>query len=103
MCGIIGYVGTRDVIPVLIGGLKKLEYRGYDSAGVAVVNGDGVEVVRAEGKLSNLETKLGDHPPQGTFGMGNTRWATNGKPNENNAKQPRDCTGNVVVTHNGII
>jgi glucosamine--fructose-6-phosphate aminotransferase (isomerizing) len=103
MCGIIGYVGTRDVVPVLIGGLKKLEYRGYDSAGVAVVNGNGVDVVRAEGKLSNLETKLEEHSLHGTFGMGHTRWATHGKPNENNAHPHRDCTGNVVVIHNGII
>jgi glucosamine--fructose-6-phosphate aminotransferase (isomerizing) len=103
MCGIIGYVGTRDVVPVLIGGLKKLEYRGYDSAGVAVVNGSGVDVVRAEGKLSNLEAKLDDHALRGTFGMGHTRWATHGKPNENNAHPHRDCTGNVVVIHNGII
>jgi glucosamine--fructose-6-phosphate aminotransferase (isomerizing) len=107
MCGIIGYVGTRDVVPVLIGGLKKLEYRGYDSAGVAVVNGSGVDpavdVIRAEGKLSNLEVKLADHALHGTFGMGHTRWATHGKPNENNAHPHRDCTGNVVVIHNGII
>lgn len=103
MCGIIGYVGTREVVPVLIGGLKKLEYRGYDSAGVAVVNGSGVEVVRAEGKLSNLEAKLSDKELHGTFGMGHTRWATHGKPNENNAHPHRDCTGNVVVIHNGII
>src|SRR5688500_14804972 len=107
MCGIIGYVGTREVVPVLLGGLKKLEYRGYDSAGVAVVNGNGpgsaVSVVRAEGKLSNLEGKLVDHELHGTFGMGHTRWATHGKPNENNAHPHRDCTGNVVVIHNGII
>jgi len=103
MCGIIGYVGTREVVPVLIGGLKKLEYRGYDSAGIAVVNGTGVDVVRAEGKLSNLEGKLGDRELHGTFGMGHTRWATHGKPNENNAHPHRDCTGNVVVIHNGII
>jgi glutamine---fructose-6-phosphate transaminase (isomerizing) len=103
MCGIIGYVGTRDVVPVLLGGLKKLEYRGYDSAGVAVVNGAGVDVVRAEGKLSNLEEKLGEAPLRGTFGMGHTRWATHGKPNENNAHPHRDCSGNVVVIHNGII
>src|SRR5436305_4736496 len=103
MCGIIGYVGNRDVVPVLIGGLKKLEYRGYDSAGIAVVNGKGVDVVRAEGKLSNLEAKLGDHDLKGTFGMGHTRWATHGKPNENNAHPHRDCTGDVVVIHNGII
>ncbi len=103
MCGIIGYVGTRDVVPVLINGLKKLEYRGYDSAGIAVVDGHGVDVVRAEGKLTNLETKLNDKPLHGTFGMGHTRWATHGKPNENNAHPHRDCTGKVVVIHNGII
>src|SRR5436189_1303380 len=103
MCGIIGYVGSRDVVPVLIGGLKKLEYRGYDSAGIAVVNGNGVEVVRAEGKLSNLESKLGEREIHGTFGMGHTRWATHGKPNENNAHPHRDCSGQVVVIHNGII
>src|SRR5438477_11501521 len=103
MCGIIGYVGNRDVVPVLIGGLKKLEYRGYDSAGIAVVNGKGVDVVRAEGKLSNLEAKLPEHNLKGTFGMGHTRWATHGKPNENNAHPHRDCTGQVVVIHNGII
>jgi glucosamine--fructose-6-phosphate aminotransferase (isomerizing) len=103
MCGIIGYAGSRDVVPVLIGGLKKLEYRGYDSAGIAVVDGSGVEVVRAEGKLSNLETKLDAAPLKGTFGMGHTRWATHGKPNENNAHPHRDCTGKVVVIHNGII
>src|SRR5689334_16006902 len=103
MCGIIGYVGTRDVVPVLIGGLKKLEYRGYDSAGIAVVNGSGVEVVRAEGKLANLETKLAEKTLNGNFGMGHTRWATHGKPNENNAHPHRDCTGSIVVIHNGII
>jgi glucosamine--fructose-6-phosphate aminotransferase (isomerizing) len=103
MCGIIGYVGTRDVVPVIIDGLKKLEYRGYDSAGIAVVDGNGVDVVRAEGKLSNLETKLKDKPLKGSFGMGHTRWATHGKPNENNAHPHRDCTGKVVVIHNGII
>jgi len=103
MCGIIGYVGTRDVVPVLIGGLKKLEYRGYDSAGIAVVNSNGVQVVRAEGKLSNLEGKLSEMKLNGSFGMGHTRWATHGKPNENNAHPHRDCTGQVVVIHNGII
>ena len=103
MCGIIGYVGARDVVPVLLGGLKKLEYRGYDSAGIAVVNGHVVEVVRAEGKLSNLEAKLQESPLTGHFGMGHTRWATHGKPNENNAHPHRDCTGKIVVIHNGII
>ena len=103
MCGIIGYAGTRDVVPVLIDGLKKLEYRGYDSAGIAVIDSDGVQVVRAEGKLSNLEAKLNERPLHGTFGMGHTRWATHGKPNENNAHPHRDCSGKVVVIHNGII
>ena len=103
MCGIIGYVGTRDVVPVLLGGLKKLEYRGYDSAGIAVVNTHGVEVVRAQGKLSNLEAKLQGAPLSGHFGMGHTRWATHGKPNENNAHPHRDCSGKIVVIHNGII
>ncbi|HYM61065.1 MAG TPA: glutamine--fructose-6-phosphate transaminase (isomerizing) [Thermoanaerobaculia bacterium] len=103
MCGIIGYAGTRDVVPVLLGGLKKLEYRGYDSAGVAVVSDHSVDVVRAEGKLSNLEAKLIEHHLPGSFGMGHTRWATHGKPNENNAHPHRDCTGKVVVIHNGII
>jgi len=103
MCGIIGYVGTRDVVPVLIGGLRKLEYRGYDSAGICVVNGKGVEIVRAEGKLANLESKLAEKPVTGNFGMGHTRWATHGKPNENNAHPHRDCSGKIVVIHNGII
>src|SRR5687767_9806160 len=100
MCGIIGYVGTRDVVPVLIGGLKKLEYRGYDSAGVAVVNGNGVDVVRAEGKLSNLEAKLDEHAVPGVRGMGHPRWAAHGRPNETNAQPHRGCTGSVGVIHN---
>ena len=103
MCGIIGYVGERDVVPVIIEGLRKLEYRGYDSAGIAVVNGKGVEIVRAEGKLTNLEQKLVEHPLKGHFGMGHTRWATHGKPNETNAHPHRDCSGKIVVVHNGII
>src|SRR5258708_1993158 len=103
MCGIIGYVGTRAVVPCSIGGLKKLECRGTDSGGTAVVDGNGVEIVRAEGKLGNLESKLDQTPIHGSFGMGHTRWATHGKPNENNAHPHRDCTGKVVVIHNGII
>src|SRR6202140_3837542 len=103
MCGIIGYAGTRDVVPVLLGGLKKLEYRGYGGAGIAVMGSEGGRGVRAEGKLSNREAKLNEKPLHGTFGMGHTRWATHGKPNENNAHPHRDCSGKVVVIHNGII
>ncbi len=103
MCGIIGYVGERKVVPVLLEGLRKLEYRGYDSAGIAVVDGEGVSVVRAEGKLANLEEKLRNNGFEGTFGMGHTRWATHGRPNENNAHPHRDCSGRIVVIHNGII
>ena len=103
MCGIVGYVGERSVVPVLIEGLRKLEYRGYDSAGIAVIDDGDVSVLRAEGKLANLEKKLESEPLEGNFGLGHTRWATHGKPNENNAHPHRDCTGKVVVIHNGII
>jgi glutamine---fructose-6-phosphate transaminase (isomerizing) len=103
MCGIVGYVGPRDVVPVLIEGLRKLEYRGYDSAGIAVVCDGALVVRRAEGKLANLEKKLGDDPVGGHFGVGHTRWATHGKPSENNAHPHRDCKGRIVVIHNGII
>jgi glucosamine--fructose-6-phosphate aminotransferase (isomerizing) len=103
MCGIIGYAGERDVVPLLIEGLRKLEYRGYDSAGIAVVTGKGLEIRRAEGKLGNLETRLAADPVSGTFGIGHTRWATHGKPSENNAHPHRDCSGRIVVIHNGII
>lgn len=104
MCGIIGYAGSRDVVPVIMGGLQKLEYRGYDSAGIAVVNESGeVQIVRAEGKLQNLGRKLEQQQLHGSFGIGHTRWATHGKPNENNAHPHRDCTGKIVVIHNGII
>ncbi|MGH9458463.1 MAG: glutamine--fructose-6-phosphate transaminase (isomerizing) [Thermoanaerobaculia bacterium] len=103
MCGIVGYVGDRDVVPVLVEGLRKLEYRGYDSAGIAVVGDHDVRVLRAEGKLANLEKKLESEPLSGRFGLGHTRWATHGKPNENNAHPHRDCQGKIVVIHNGII
>ncbi len=103
MCGIIGYIGPKDVVPVLIDGLRRLEYRGYDSAGVAVVRNGCVDLRRSAGKLSNLETVIGSAPLSGEYGVGHTRWATHGRPTEENAHPHRDCTGKIVVVHNGII
>src|SRR5216110_2832009 len=104
MCGIVGYVGNKRVVPVIIDGLKRLEYRGYDSAGIAVCgNGDGLQIRRAEGKLRNLEEVIRLKPLDGTYGIGHTRWATHGRPTEENAHPHRDCSGRVVVVHNGII
>ncbi|HKS11144.1 MAG TPA: glutamine--fructose-6-phosphate transaminase (isomerizing) [Pyrinomonadaceae bacterium] len=104
MCGIVGYVGNKQVVPLIIDGLRKLEYRGYDSAGIAVVNeGHDLEIRRAEGKLRNLEETIRLSPLDGTYGIGHTRWATHGRPTEENAHPHRDCTGRVVVVHNGII
>jgi glucosamine--fructose-6-phosphate aminotransferase (isomerizing) len=104
MCGIVGYIGPKKVVPVIIEGLRKLEYRGYDSAGIAVVTKDGkLEVRRASGKLRNLEEVLQKSPIEGTYGIGHTRWATHGRPTEENAHPHRDCTGQIVVVHNGII
>jgi len=104
MCGIVGYVGNKQVVPVIIEGLRKLEYRGYDSAGIAVSgNGPGLQVRRAEGKLRNLEEVIRVKPLDGTYGIGHTRWATHGRPTEENAHPHRDCTGTIVVVHNGIV
>ncbi len=103
MCGIIGYIGPKDVVPVLIDGLRRLEYRGYDSAGVAVVQNGAVNLRRSAGKLSNLEEVIGHDPISGAYGVGHTRWATHGRPTEENAHPHRDCTGRIVVVHNGII
>src|SRR5205807_527819 len=104
MCGIVGYVGKKRVVPVILDGLKRLEYRGYDSAGIAVAgNGGALQVRRAEGKLRNLEEVIRLKPIDGTYGIGHTRWATHGRPTEENAHPHRDCTGRVVVVHNGII
>ncbi|HUM09794.1 MAG TPA: glutamine--fructose-6-phosphate transaminase (isomerizing) [Myxococcaceae bacterium] len=101
MCGIVGYVGEQQSAPILVSGLKKLEYRGYDSAGLAVVNGGTLNVVRATGKLKNLEARIGAEPPVGTLGIGHTRWATHGRPTDENA-HPHTYDG-VAVVHNGII
>ncbi|HEV2801420.1 MAG TPA: glutamine--fructose-6-phosphate transaminase (isomerizing) [Pyrinomonadaceae bacterium] len=104
MCGIVGYVGNKQVVPVIIDGLRKLEYRGYDSAGIAVVDeSQSLDIRRAEGKLRNLEEAIRLKPLDGTYGIGHTRWATHGRPTEENAHPHRDCTGRVVVVHNGII
>jgi glucosamine--fructose-6-phosphate aminotransferase (isomerizing) len=104
MCGIVGYIGPKKVVPVIIEGLRKLEYRGYDSAGVAVVTDKGkLEIRRAAGKLRNLEEVISKSPIEGTYGIGHTRWATHGRPTEENAHPHRDCSGQIVVVHNGII
>jgi glucosamine--fructose-6-phosphate aminotransferase (isomerizing) len=103
MCGIIGYLGPRNTVKVLIEGLKKLEYRGYDSAGIAVMFNGEVKRVRIKGKISDLENLINNHPIEGEYGVGHTRWATHGEPSENNAHPHVDCKGEIIVVHNGII
>jgi len=103
MCGIIGYIGEKQVLPILIDGLRRLEYRGYDSAGVAVVRDGSIELRRSAGKLARLEEVIAGQPLDGAYGIGHTRWATHGRPTEENAHPHRDCTGRIVVVHNGII
>jgi glucosamine--fructose-6-phosphate aminotransferase (isomerizing) len=103
MCGIVGYIGPQQAMPFLIEGLKKLEYRGYDSAGIAVYDGSQVHVEKSVGRLSVLEKKVEHHPLQGRIGIGHTRWATHGRPSDANSHPHTDCTGKFVVVHNGII
>jgi glutamine---fructose-6-phosphate transaminase (isomerizing) len=103
MCGIIGYIGGKPVVPVLLDGLRRMEYRGYDSAGVALVSPEGIALRRSAGKLANLENTIRSEPVDGLYGVGHTRWATHGRPTEENAHPHRDCTGRIVVVHNGII
>jgi glucosamine--fructose-6-phosphate aminotransferase (isomerizing) len=103
MCGIVGYIGERGATPLLLEGLKRLEYRGYDSAGVAVMNGQGVETRKEAGKISRLEAALATKPVQGNLGIAHTRWATHGVPNQCNAHPQMDCKGHIAVVHNGII
>ena len=103
MCGIVGYVGPKPLLPVIMEGLRKLEYRGYDSAGVAVVKNGEMLIRRSAGKLSKLDDVLAKDPVDGEFGIGHTRWATHGRPTEENAHPHRDCKGRIVVVHNGII
>src|ERR1700676_4378617 len=103
MCGIVGYIGPREAVPIIIDGLKRLEYRGYDSAGLAVLENGCLAVRRASGKLRNLEEVLKLNQVEGRFGIGHTRWATHGRPTEENAHPHRDCHGDIVVVHNGIV
>lgn len=103
MCGIIGYLGAKELIPILIDGLKKLEYRGYDSAGIAIVKEGEILRRRVEGKISSLESSLNREQLTGEYGIGHTRWATHGRPSEENAHPHQDCSGSIVVVHNGII
>jgi glucosamine--fructose-6-phosphate aminotransferase (isomerizing) len=104
MCGIVGYIGSHRAVPIILEGLKRLEYRGYDSAGLAVYGDDGqLAIRRAKGKLRNLEDAVRLNPADGTFGIGHTRWATHGRPTEENAHPHRDCRGEIVVVHNGIV
>ena len=103
MCGIIGYYGNKDAIPILINGLKRLEYRGYDSAGIAVTNGGGIDILKKSGKVKELEAAVEDSPLKGSVGMAHTRWATHGEPNDLNAHPHMDETGTIALIHNGII
>src|SRR5258708_6591302 len=103
MCGIVGYIGPRDATPVILGGLKRLEYRGYDSAGIAVVQNGAISIRREVGKLENLEKRIADNPLQGRLGIGHTRWATHGQPSERNAHPHISMDGQFVVVHNGIV
>ena len=103
MCGIVGYIGDRGATQLLLDGLKRLEYRGYDSAGVAILNGHGVETRKAAGKISRLEAALASAPISGNLGIAHTRWATHGPPTECNAHPQMDCKANIAVVHNGII
>ncbi len=105
MCGIVGYVGPKAVVPIIVEGLRRLEYRGYDSAGIAVgsAGAEKLAILRAPGKLRNMEEALRSHPLEGSYGIGHTRWATHGRPTEENAHPHRDCSGRLVVVHNGIV
>ena len=103
MCGIIGYIGSKHVVPVLIDGLRRLEYRGYDSAGIALLRDGAIQLRRSAGKLARLEEAINGEPIEGNCGIGHTRWATHGRPTEENAHPHRDCTSRIVVVHNGII
>ena len=103
MCGIVGYVGRSEAAPILLDGLRRLEYRGYDSAGIAIVNGDRIETRKCAGRIAALGTLIADNPPVGTFGISHTRWATHGKATDQNAHPHFDATGKLALVHNGVI
>ena len=103
MCGIVGYLGNNEAAPILINGLKRLEYRGYDSAGIAIIKNRKIDIVKEVGKIRNLENIVSNNPPQGMIGIGHTRWATHGVPNKVNAHPHSDSSGSIVLIHNGII
>ena len=103
MCGIVGYIGDKDATPIILEGLGKLEYRGYDSAGIAVIDGDKIKVRRDSGKISHLKNLVMEKPISGSPGIGHTRWATHGEPNEKNAHPHVGYNGKVVIVHNGIV
>src|SRR3990172_3229412 len=103
MCGIVGYVGARNAVPIVLEGLKRLEYRGYDSAGVALLTVERITVVKRVGNIKKLEEALRSGTPAATIGMGHTRWATHGEPDEPNAHPHLDCRGDIALVHNGVI
>ena len=103
MCGIVGYVGKKQIIPILINGLKRLEYRGYDSAGIAITLNDSLWIRKTKGKIKELEKEISTEAPKGYVGIAHTRWATHGTPTTINAHPHTDCTGKIAVVHNGII
>jgi len=103
MCGIVGYIGSRDATPILLEGIKRLEYRGYDSAGIAVLTNGSITVKKQPGKISNLEQDIADCDLSGTLGIAHTRWATHGHPNQVNAHPHTDGSGRLALIHNGII
>src|SRR5262245_18561926 len=103
MCGIVGYIGTRNAVGILLDGLRRLEYRGYDSAGLVIQTPSGLEVRRSAGRVDRLEQLVETDPVKGSVGLGHTRWATHGRPADHNAHPHRDCSGRVAVVHNGIL
>ena len=103
MCGIVGYVGRSEAAPILLDGLRRLEYRGYDSAGVAIIDGDHVETRKCAGRIADLGSLMTEKPPPGTYGVSHTRWATHGKPTDQNAHPHFDESGKLALVHNGVI